>query len=85
MLDPDVLDLYRNIDEEYDCATLLPKIPCPVLLLQSTLMTKEEAQRAMGQLADGYVVHFEGMGHLLHGEPRGYAALNALSMFLEGL
>lgn len=87
-LDPDVLDLLSGTvgsDEDYDCSVLFPRISCPVLLLQSALMTKEDAQRAMGQLADGYVVNLEGIGHLLHYDPRGYAALNAVMMFLEGL
>ena len=83
-LDPDTLDLLTDFDEDYDCSVLLPKISCPVLLMQSAVMTKEDAQRAMNQLADGYVVNIDG-GHLQHFGPKGYEIMNAVWLFLEGL
>ena len=48
-------------------------------------MTEADAQRALSQLQQGCVARFEGMGHLLHLEPKGYEVVNAVSMFLESL
>lgn len=69
----------------YDCEQLLPKITCPVLLLQSALLTIEAGQRALKQLPDGYLVHFDNMGHLLYMEGQGYQVIATVSQFLESL
>ena len=84
LIDPDVIDLLTDVDEDYDCSILFPKIACPVLLLQSKAMTEEDAQRAMQQLVDGYLVNIDG-GHMQHYGPKGYEVLNAVWLFLEGL
>ena len=82
-LDPDVQN--RVVGDKYDCATLLPKISCPTLLLQAALISDDDVERALNQLKRGYAVKFPDMGHLLHLEPEGYQVVNAVSLFLESL
>ena len=71
--------------DEVDSSAYLLKITCPVLLLQSALMTLDDGQRALKQLPDGYLVHFDNMGHLLHLESQGYQVIATVSHFLESL
>ena len=82
MLDPDILEFFS---EEYDCATLLPRISCPVLLLQAALMADGDVERALSQLQKGYVVRFPEIDHILHLAPEGYQVVNAVCLFLESL
>jgi pimeloyl-ACP methyl ester carboxylesterase len=89
-LDPEIFAFLEQDDPEtflgeVDSSGYLPKITCPVLLLQSALMTPEDGQRALKQLPNGYLVHFDNMGHLLHLEGQGYQVIATVSHFLESL
>ncbi|NKB72184.1 MAG: alpha/beta fold hydrolase [Candidatus Latescibacteria bacterium] len=84
-LDADILELFCDFGEEYDCASLFPKIICPVLLLQSALLTDEDVEKAIAQLSKGYFAKFDGMGHELHLEPGGYQVVTEICLFLESL
>ena len=84
-LDPDTYDGIFSPNEEYDGATLLPQIQCPVLLLQSALMPDEDVKRALKQLKEGYVARFDGITHELHLDPQGYQVVNEICLFLESL
>ena len=80
-IDPDIQK--REVGQQYDCEGLLPKIACPTLLLQSALISDEDAAKAMDQLSKGYLVKFPDMSHMLQLDPRGYEVVNEISLFLE--
>ncbi|NKB71299.1 MAG: alpha/beta fold hydrolase [Candidatus Latescibacteria bacterium] len=85
-LDSDILNFQgaEDIAKEYNCAELLPKIQCPVLLIQAFIM-QNDADRALSQLQDGYIARFGDLGHLMDLEPEGYQVLNEICLFLESL
>ncbi len=85
LLDAGVLTPLLTILDGYDCATLLPKIRCPALILRADHITQEDAQRAQAQLADATVISFEGLGHELQNDGQGYAVTLAVAKFLESL
>lgn len=82
-VDPGVLEIFTSQSPEYDGEKLLPRIQCPVLLLQADLMGEAEMARALTQLPNGFGLHLENMGHDLHGEPGGQRVLLALTRFFE--
>lgn len=74
-LDPEVMTFFRDgrLTEDYDPATLLPRVSCPTLLLQGDkerdgLMTDDDVRRATSLLPNGRHVFFPGLGHGLHVE-----------------
>jgi pimeloyl-ACP methyl ester carboxylesterase len=74
-LDPEVMAFFRDgrMTGDYDPASLLGRVTCPVLLLQGDpkrdgLMTDRDVQRAMSLLPDARHVYFPGLGHGLHVE-----------------
>jgi len=73
--DPDVLtaliDDFETTVAGYDLESLLPAIPCPVLLLQaepdqSLMGSKPEVARALTLLAHPMHIQLAGVGHPLH-------------------
>jgi pimeloyl-ACP methyl ester carboxylesterase len=90
-LDPDALAAFRDgrLVADYDPDRLLPKITCPVLLLQGnpahgSLMTDADAARALAILPDARHRRFDDLGHGLHVE-NAEPILAAVTGFLEGL
>ena len=90
-VDPGVFAVFDSGNPDYLLAQaelterLLSQITCPTLLLASEMLTPEDGQRALAQLPEGYLVRFEGMGHLLHQEKEGYQVIAAITHFLESL
>ena len=75
--DPDMLTaILERFDETaagYELASVLPAIPCPVLLLQADpltggLMTDQEVAEALPHLARPQHVKLAGLSHVLHNE-----------------
>lgn len=90
-LDPDALAAFRDgrLVADYDPDRLLPKITCPVLLLQGnpargSLMTDADAARALTILPDARHRRFDDLGHGLHVE-NAEPILATVSEFLGGL
>jgi pimeloyl-ACP methyl ester carboxylesterase len=77
--------------EGYDPHVLLPRIVCPVLLLQADptrggLLRNEEIARGLRLLPRGSHVRLTGIGHELHGPPSQVpAVLEAITPFLESV
>ena len=75
----------------YDPEILLPKIACPVLLLQADparggLLRDEEVARGLRLLPRGSHVRLTGIGHELHGPPSQVpAVLEAITPFLDSV
>ena len=74
-LDPEVMAFFRDgrLVEDYHPETLLPRVTCPVLLLQGdqereALMTDADVRSALSLLPDASHVYFPGLGHGLHVE-----------------
>jgi len=72
-LDPDVMAFYLDgrLVRDFDANDLLPRIACPVLLLQGNpakggFMMDDDVERALGNLPQAKLVRFEGSGHWLH-------------------
>jgi pimeloyl-ACP methyl ester carboxylesterase len=93
MLDPTVLDAVLAGSEfmlaDYEAEKLLPRITCPVLILQADpafggILTDEQVEHALTLLPHGALVRLSGMGHELHGPakqtPR---VVEAIAHFLE--
>jgi len=77
-MDPDVMVHFRSggVGLAFDADAELPRISCPVLLLQGdpamgALMSDTDVARALPLLADGAHVRFDGLGHGLHVEDAG--------------
>ena len=77
--DPEVLtallDDFDATAEGYEMDALLPRIKCPVLLIQADsayggLMTDAEVERARTLLPSAAHVRLKGIGHGLHGEKK---------------
>ena len=73
--DPEVVTfiIEGKIFEQYDLKELLPKITCPVLLLQADLalggaLGDSDAELAVSLLPDCTHVHLQDVGHGIHGE-----------------
>jgi pimeloyl-ACP methyl ester carboxylesterase len=88
-LDPEVMAHFRQGGKglDFDPDVVLPKVKCPVLLLQANpalggLMTDADVDRALTLLADGTHVRFDGLGHGLHVEDAG-AVLDVVLPFLD--
>jgi pimeloyl-ACP methyl ester carboxylesterase len=77
--------------EGYEPEQLLPRITCPVLLLQADpamgqAMTDDDVDLALRLLPHATHVRMTDMGHPLHGPPGGtVAVLEAIAPFLAGL
>jgi pimeloyl-ACP methyl ester carboxylesterase len=94
-LDPDMLAAVLEGPEVmlrgYDPDVLLPRITCPVLLLQAdpaagAVLRDDEIALAMQLLARPTHVRLSGIGHGLHAPPGGTAiVLDALAPFLASL
>jgi pimeloyl-ACP methyl ester carboxylesterase len=84
-LDPDILVPIPTILDGYDGDALLPRIACPVLILQVDHISDADSARALSQLPDGTVARFESLSHELQNEPRGYPVVLAVAKFLESL
>lgn len=72
-LDPEVLVAYvkGRLTEGFDADALLPRVQCPVLLLQGNpaeggFMTDEDVARGQELLGRVTLVHFPASGHWLH-------------------
>lgn len=72
-LDPDVMAEFRagRLTDGYDPETVLPRVACPVLLLQAGptlggLMTDVDVARASKLLSNVHHVYFADLGHGLH-------------------
>ncbi|MCI0353494.1 MAG: alpha/beta hydrolase [Acidobacteria bacterium] len=90
-LDPEVLDaiLQGGATEGWDADSMLARIKCPVLLLQTnpTLgggMTDADVRRALTILPRATHVRLHNFGHMLHME-RAEPVLRAVTNFLESL
>lgn len=90
-LDPDVMVHFRDgrLTGDYDAGTLLPRVHCPVLLLQGdpgrdALMTDEDVRRSLGLLPEATHVLLDGLGHALHVEDA-QAVLEVVLPFLKTL
>jgi pimeloyl-ACP methyl ester carboxylesterase len=88
-LDPEVMEHFRDgrLTAGYDPVTLLPRVSCPVLLLQGdttrdALMTDHDVRSALSLLPDGTAVRIEGAGHGLHVEDAGQV-LDLLLPFIK--
>ena len=91
--DPDMhgmlIEDYENVAAGYDMETVLPAIPCPVLLVQADptaggVLTDEEVRRALTLLADPTHMRFSGMDHMLLDDPKG-PPMVAVNAFLRQL
>lgn len=91
--DPEVLtallDDFEATAEGYEMDVLLPRIKCPVLLIQADsayggLMTDAEVERARALLPGVAHVRLKGIGHGLHGE-RKQPVVEAIEDFLRTL
>ncbi len=95
LLDPEMLATVlagpEVMLEDYEPELLLPRITCPVLLLQAdpamgNAMTDDEVALALRLLPRPTHVLMHGHGHPLHGPPGGTTAvLEAIAPFLAGL
>lgn len=72
-MDPDVMARFRagQLTDGYDPEELLPRVTCPVLLLQAGpaqggLMTDTDVNRALVLLPNARHVRFDDLGHGLH-------------------
>jgi hypothetical protein len=93
LLDPGVLAAVLEgpaaMLDGYDPDVLLPRIPCPVLLLQADparggLLRDDEVARGLQLLPHVNHVRLVGIGHELHGPPSQVpAVLDAIGPFLE--
>jgi pimeloyl-ACP methyl ester carboxylesterase len=90
-LDPEVMVQFRDgrLIEHYDPAALLPRVTCPVLLLQGDpakdgLMTDADVKRALGLLPKGAHVRLDGLGHGFHVEDA-QRVLDLVIPFLQAL
>jgi pimeloyl-ACP methyl ester carboxylesterase len=90
-LDPDILRSYLNGDlvGDFNADTLLPRVSCPVLLLQGNvdeggLMTDEDVERSRLHLPEMQHVAFKEAGHWLHIQESG-RALEEIERFLNPL
>ena len=88
-LDPDVMTVFRDgrMLSGYDPGELLPRISCPVLLIQGdpargALMSETDVKCAMRLLPDARHVFMPGIGHALHAEDAGKVA-DEIRSFLE--
>jgi pimeloyl-ACP methyl ester carboxylesterase len=88
-LDPEVMTFFRDgrLTEDYDPAALLPRVTCPVLLLQGDqerdgLMTDDDVRRSTALLPDARHVFFPGLGHGLHVENSG-RVLDVVQPFIK--
>ena len=94
-LDPDMLAAVLAGPEimlvGYEPETLLPKITCPVLLLQAdatfgSALPDDEVDLALRLLPRASHVKLSGIGHPLHGPPGGtHIVISAIRAFLAGL
>jgi pimeloyl-ACP methyl ester carboxylesterase len=94
-LDPDMLaTVLAGPDvmlEGYDADLLLPRITCPVLLLQAdpeidNVLTDEQVAQAKRLLPNVTHVQLKGIGHPLHAPPSGApVVMNAIAPFLSSL
>ena len=88
--DPDVLAAFRDgrLVASYEPEASLPRIACPVLLLQAdpargALMTDDDVARALPLLPQAEHAKLEGVGHGLHVE-NAEPVLAAVTSFLGG-
>ncbi len=84
-----LLDDFDATAEGYEMDTLLPKIECPVLLIQADLaygglMTDAEVERAFSLLRHPNHVKLKGIGHGLHGESK-QPVVDAMKDFLGSI
>ncbi|MBI3004288.1 MAG: alpha/beta hydrolase [Ignavibacteriales bacterium] len=84
-LDPEIFTAVERGLGGYDCELLLPRISCPVLLIQANTMTDSDVAKALGQLQDGSVVRLKNVGHGLHLEKKGFVVVRAIMRFLDSL
>ncbi|MBY0595389.1 alpha/beta fold hydrolase [Bacillus bingmayongensis] len=91
LTDPQVLDVMIDHCDEtymgYDMNTLLPKIQCPVLLLQGNperngVVRDSDVKKALGLLPNAKHVKLENAGHTLHIEDKA-AVLDAIVPFIQ--
>jgi pimeloyl-ACP methyl ester carboxylesterase len=91
--DPDMLGMliedYANVAAGYDMETVLPAIPCPVLLVQADpslggALSDAEVQRALLLLADPTHIRFSGVDHNSIQDPHGLP-MKAVKTFLRQL
>jgi len=86
VVDSAVLDMVIHSRwDDYDCSKLFKAIQCPVVLFQSEVMRREDADRALKDLRTGYVMHFDELGHGLHMMPNGSNVTLAVQQILEGI
>jgi pimeloyl-ACP methyl ester carboxylesterase len=90
-LDPDVFTslVSGRWLEGYDLDALLPRVCCPVLLLQGDaatggMLTDEDAEKLQKELHDCTRIKLPGVGHLIHGT-RTETTLRLVTAFLESL
>jgi pimeloyl-ACP methyl ester carboxylesterase len=90
-MDPDVLSAYLDgrLMEGFDADVLLPRVSCPVLLLQGDadhggFMTDTEVERGISLLPRAKHVRFGESGHWLHVQQPGEVAQETKS-FLAGI
>jgi pimeloyl-ACP methyl ester carboxylesterase len=88
-LDPDILRSYLDgeLVGDFNADTLLPRVSCPVLLLQGNvaeggLMTDEDVERSRPHLRKMDHVAFTNAGHWLHVQESG-RALAEIDRFLQ--
>jgi pimeloyl-ACP methyl ester carboxylesterase len=88
-LDPEVLSAiveFERMHADFDYEMLLPRIACPVLIIQGNpelggRLTDQEVERAITLLPRATVARMETVGHMLDPE----LVLQALTAFLESL
>lgn len=90
-LDPRVLDplVAGTWYEGYSLDALLPRVKCPVLILQSDasaggMLSDDDAERLLRGLSDATRIRFPDVGHLIHWEAPELALRHVLA-FLESL
>jgi pimeloyl-ACP methyl ester carboxylesterase len=90
-LDPDILKSYLQGDlvGDFNADTLLPRVSCPVLLLQGHgaaggLMTDDDVERSRAHLPEMRHVAFPDAGHWLHIQESD-RALTEIDRFLQPL
>ena len=88
-LDPDVMAVFRDgrMLSGYEPDELLPRISCPVLLIQGdpargALMSDNDVKGAMRLLPDARHIFMPGIGHALHAEDAGKVA-DEIRLFLR--
>lgn len=84
-----VLNEFDTPDEERDLLALLPRIRCPVLLIQADpaldgLLTPDDLDQAMSLLAQPTSVRTTGLGHALH-HRQPEQVLRVIRPFLDSL